>query len=82
MIDEKRRLFKMWKKSKTEVDRALYCIAKRNARKAVYIAQSDEQKVFGGMLDSEFEQGTVFRVVKQMVGKNREQVVSKGQMEN
>ena len=72
VIDEKRRLFKMWKKSKTEEDRALYCIAKRNARKAVYVAQSDEQKVFGGMFNSEFEQGTVFRVVKQMVGKNRD----------
>ena len=40
------------------------------------------KNLVGGMLDSEFEQGTVFRVVKQMVGKNREQVVSKGQMEN
>ena len=49
MTDEKSRLFKMWKKSKNEEDRALYCIAKRNARKAVYVAQSDEQKVFGGM---------------------------------
>ena len=58
MIGEKRRLFKIWKKSKTEEDRALYCIAKRNARKAVYVVQSDEQKVFGGMLDSEFEQGS------------------------
>ena len=34
----------MWKKSKTEEDRALYGIAKRNARKAVYVAQSNEQK--------------------------------------
>ena len=69
VIDEKRRLFKIWNKSKTEEDRALYCIAKYNARKAVYAAQSDEQKVFGAMLDLESEQGTVFRVVKQMVGK-------------
>ena len=30
--DEKRRLFKMWKKSQTEEARALYCIDKRNAR--------------------------------------------------
>ena len=30
------------------------------------------QKVFGGMLDSEFQQRTVFRVVKQMVWKNRD----------
>ena len=58
VIDEKRRLFKMWKKSKTEEDRTLSCIAKCKARKAVYVAQSDEQKMFGGMLNSEFEQGT------------------------
>ena len=44
VIDEKRRVFKMWKKSKTEEDRALYCIAKRNARKAVYVAKSDDQR--------------------------------------
>ena len=72
VIDDKRRLFKIWKKSKTEEDRALYCIAKCNARKAVYVAQSDEQQVFGGILDLEFEQGTVFRVLKQMVGNNRD----------
>ena len=36
-------------------------------KKAVYVAQSDEQK-----LDLEFEQGTVFRVVKQMVGENKD----------
>jgi hypothetical protein len=30
--------------------------------------------VFGGKLHSEFEKGTVFRVVKQMVGKNRDVV--------
>ena len=74
VIDKKTRLFKTWKKSKAEEDRALYCIAKRNAIKAVYVAQSDEQKVFGGMLDSEFEQGTMFRVAKQMIGKNRDTV--------
>ena len=41
--------------------------------------------MFGGMLDLEFEQGTVFTVVKQLVGKNRDIVgagLSKGQMEN
>ena len=30
--------------------------------------------MFGGILDSEFEQRAVFRVVKQMVGKNRDMV--------
>ena len=72
VMDEKRRLFSMWKKSNSEEDRVLCCIAKRNARKTAYVPQADDQKVFAGMLDLEFEQGTVFRVVKQMVGKNRD----------
>ena len=39
---EKRRLFKIWKKFKTEEDRVLHWIAKCNARKTDYVAQSDE----------------------------------------
>jgi len=74
VVDEKRRLFKMWKKSGTEEDRAQYCSAKRNASRAVYLAQSDEQKVFGEMLNAECEKGTLFRIAKQMVGKNRDVV--------
>ena len=74
VIDEKRQLFKIWKKSKKEEDRILYCSAKRKAKRAVYVAQSDEQKVFGEMLDSEEKKGTVHRVVKQIIGKNRDVV--------
>ena len=65
VIDEKRKLYMIWKKSGKEEDRVLYCSAKRKARRAVYIAQSEEQKVFGEMLDSEVKKGTVHRVVKQ-----------------
>ena len=74
VIDEKRKLYKIWKKSKQEEDRILYCSAKRKAKRAVYIAQSEEQKVFGEMLDSEEKKGTVHRVVKQIIGKNRDVV--------
>lgn len=52
----------------------LYCSAKRKARRAVYVAQSEEQKVFGKMLDSEEKKGTVHRVVKHIIGKNRDVV--------
>jgi len=52
----------------------LYCSAKRKAKKAVYIAQSDEQKVFGEKLDSEEKKGTVNRLVRQIIGKNRDVV--------
>jgi hypothetical protein len=74
MTGEKRRLFKIWKKFNMEKDRILYCQAKHNARRAVCQAQSDEQKIFGEMLDTQVEKGTVFRVAKQMVGKNRDVV--------
>lgn len=74
VVDEKRKLYKVWKKSKKEEDRVLYCSAKRMAKRAVYIAQSNEQKLFGEMLDSEEKKGTVHRVVKQIVRKNRDVV--------
>jgi hypothetical protein len=72
VIDAKRKLYKIWKKTKKEEDRILYCSAKRKAKRAVYIAQADEQKVFGEMLDSEEKKGTVSRLVKQIIGKNRD----------
>ena len=72
VVDEKRKLYKAWKKSNKE-DRILYCSAKRNAKRAVYKAQSDEQKVFGEILDSE-KKGMVHRVVKQIARKNRDVV--------
>ena len=74
VVEEKQTLFKIWRKSKTEVDRAAYCRAKRKVKRAVHQAQVDEQKSFGDMLDSENEKGTVFRVAKQMVGRNRDVV--------
>jgi len=73
-VNEKRRLFRIWKKSKAEKDRALYCTAKRIAKTVVYVAKSDEQRLFGEMVDKESEKGTVFRIVKQIVGKNRDVV--------
>lgn len=74
VINEKRKLYKIWKKSKKGVERILYCSAKRKAKRAVYIAQSDDQKAFGERLDSEEKRGTVHRVVKQIIGKNRDVV--------
>ena len=73
-VDEKRRRFRIWKKSKTENDRASYCLAKRNACRAVYVAKSDEQRLFGETVDKAFEKGTVFRIAKQIVAKNRDVV--------
>lgn len=48
----------MWKKSETAEDRALYCIAKRNTRQAVVVAQPDEENALlpWNVIDSGFEQ--------------------------
>ena len=73
-VDEKRKLYMVWKKSKKEEDRLLYCSAKRKAKSAVYIAQSGAQKVFGEMLESEDKKGAVHRVVRQIIRKNRDAV--------
>jgi len=50
------------------VDRALYCSAKRNEKRAVNLAQTEQQNVLGERLESEFENRTVFSVVKRMIG--------------
>ncbi len=74
VVDKKRKLYKVWKKSNKEEDRVSYCSAKCKAKRAVYIAQSNEQKLFGEILDSEEKKGMVHRVVKQIVRKNRDVV--------
>jgi exonuclease III len=51
VVDEKRRLFKVWKKSKIEADRTAYTRAKKVARAAVAKAQEAGRKDFGDMLD-------------------------------
>ena len=52
-------------------------MAKRKAKQAVHKALSDEEKLLGEMLDAEDKRNGVFRVVKQMVRKNRD-VVGEG----
>ena len=67
-------LLEVYVESKKEEDRVSNCSAKRKAKRAVYIAQLNEQKLFGEMLDSEEKKGMVHRVVKQIVRKNRDVV--------
>jgi hypothetical protein len=71
-INEKRRLFKIWRQSKLESDWRAYCLAKKVAGKAVYAAQEAERKKFGDMLEKEDRKGNVFKVVKRMVKRNRD----------
>jgi hypothetical protein len=49
-VEVKRRLFKVWKKSKCEMDKAAYTLAKYVARAEVAKAQETDRKDFGDML--------------------------------
>ncbi|HXJ94687.1 MAG TPA: reverse transcriptase domain-containing protein [Terriglobia bacterium] len=73
-IQEKRRLFKIWKKSKCEEDRKLYNQAKKFARAEVAKAQETARKDFVDKLDEAEHKGHIFKVAKQIVQKNRDVV--------
>jgi hypothetical protein len=84
VIREKRRLYRIYDKSKKgsdqlemEENKRRYNEAKRTAKKAVSKAQEVERKKFGKKLDEEDGKGNVFRVAKQLVRKNRD-VVGEG----
>ena len=81
VITKKRRLYKIYKKSKKEPDKMKMnenksryhqatCMAKREVSKA----QEIERKKFDEMLDEEDRKRTVFRVAKQIVKKNADVV--------
>jgi hypothetical protein len=70
-VKEKRRMYKIWYKSRTERDRLAYCWTRKLASKAVFEAKEAEMKRFGEKLDEEDRKGNVFRVAKQMARKNR-----------
>ena len=81
LVKEKRRLFRIYNKSKkgadkrtTLEDKGRYDEAKRAARRGVSKAQEVERRRFGEMLGKENEKGTIFRVAKQMVRNNRDVV--------
>src|SRR5260221_4626615 len=70
VIQEKRRLYKVWSKSRTVEDQEAYRQAKVSAKRVIFKAQEAERKKFGDLLDDEEEKGRVFRVAKQMLRKN------------
>ena len=73
-VKEKRKCFKKWHKTRTEVDRARYKEAKRNARKVIAMAQELKRVELVSELDSEEGKRNVFRIAKQMA-KERQDVV-------
>ncbi|MBJ3377342.1 hypothetical protein JGC18_24880, partial [Salmonella enterica subsp. enterica serovar Typhimurium] len=73
-IEEKRRCFKGWHKSKDENDREAYREAKRLARKTVAVAQENERKELASELEEEEGKSNLFRIAGQMA-RERQDVV-------
>ena len=80
-MKEKRRLFKIYDRARRgmssleiEESKRNYGVAKRAAKRGIVKAQAVEQEKFGERLDAEDRKGTVFRVAKQIAGKNRDVV--------
>ncbi|MBJ5547117.1 hypothetical protein JGG71_23220 [Salmonella enterica subsp. enterica serovar Derby] len=71
-IEEKRRCFKVWHKSKDENDREAYREAKRLARKTV--AQENKRKELASELEEEEGKSNLFRIARQMA-RERQDVV-------
>ena len=64
VVEEKRRLFKIWSKSKCENSRTAYVNAKRKAKHVISKAQEIERKRFCEKLEEADGRGNVFRVAK------------------
>src|SRR5580692_2836165 len=73
-VKEKKRMFKISKKSKNESDRMEYYAARKHARKAVCDAQEVDRKRLGDKLVEEDRNGNLLRMAKQMVARNRDVV--------
>ena len=74
MVEDKRRLFKVWEKSKCEMDKAAYTLVKNVARTEVAKEQEAGRKDFGDLLDKADGEGQLFKVAKQIVRKNKDVV--------
>lgn len=76
VIAEKRRAFLVWRRSGLVTDRESYNRTKRNARRVISIAQASKREELAENLRTAEAKGKLFRVVKQMVKKNRDVVGS------
>ena len=71
-VEQKRKLFRVWQKTKTEQAGAAYQKSKRLAKKTVFRAQEAERKKLVEKIDEEEGRGNLFRVAKQMIERNRD----------
>ena len=70
-VEVKRSLYSVWRKRKTRKSETEYLTDKRAAKKAVNKAQEDERMRLVEKLEEADGKRNVFRVVKQMVARNR-----------
>ena len=68
-INEKKRLYKMWKKGGSKEE---YLVAKRRARRVVYRAKTVAQTPLLESLNSREGRNKIFKVAKQMKNENRD----------
>jgi hypothetical protein len=80
-VKAKRRLFLKARKSKSNVDKAAYKVAKNEAKKVIASAKDEECRNFGKMCDRENRKGNIFKVAKQIMRKNKD-VVGSGCVKN
>jgi len=73
-VEEKRRCYKEWQRTKNEQDMVTYKESKAKARRAVAAAKDSKRKEFASELESAKGKRNVFRIAKQMA-KERQDVL-------
>jgi hypothetical protein len=73
-VEEKKRCYKIWHKSKADGDKVKYKEARRNAKKTVAAAQEVMRQEIVGELENSEGKRNVYRIAKQMA-KSRQDIV-------
>ena len=74
VVCRKRELFRIWKQSQNEEDRKSYCVAKKDAKREVYIAMDQKAQEAVEKVDSYRGGRELFRFAKQRTGEKKEVV--------
>jgi hypothetical protein len=71
-VEQKRKSYRVWRRTKSVHDAAAYQVSKRLAKQVVYKAQDAERKQLVEKLDEEEGRGNLFRVARQMIRRNKD----------
>ena len=71
-VCRKRELFRVWKQSRNEEDMKKYCEAKKDAKRAIYMAMNQKAQEAVQKVDSCCDGRELFRAAKPRVGEKRE----------